>query len=270
MPKLGRFKPGVSYPIPKVNNIREQMVWDRFDKLYQEWNAAKGDREGIHVSSVIKSETEFCIRQMVLMQYHQQEPLPLHGRTLRIFAQGWAIHQKWQALFVAGGIAEEVETTHYHEGTGASYTPDAIIRIGKRCYIVEIKSMNAAAYNSMKSVHQDARIQANVYMYLTGIRQAIILVENKDDQEYKLWIIDYEPNVVRPFVKRFGMIQAYLSLYERENRLPKRHIRCPLEATPKAKSCPVRAACFAGKFDRQRLARAYSLSKGLSTPYPSV
>lgn len=256
--KLAKFKVGKSVERPKLNTPLEQMVWDRFDKLFEEWNTAKGSREGIHVSSIIKSDTDFCLRQIVLMQFFPHAPLPLHGKTLRIFRHGWAVHEKWQSLFQLVGIAEETEQTHFHKETGAMFTPDAIITIFKKRFLIEIKSMNTESYNSMKSVHEDARIQANMYMYLEGIRQAIILVENKDNQEYKLWVIEYEPRRIRKYVKRLEDAGVWLDLYKRERKLPNRHIRCALEDTPKARNCPVKDACFAGKFDREKMRKEYA------------
>lgn len=264
MPRLAKFKLGKSVERPKLNSPLESMIQERFEKLFEEWNAAKGSREGIHVSSIIKSDGDFCLRQIVLMQHFEHAPLPIHGRVLRIFANGWSSHQKWQALFELAKIAEEVETTHYHKETGASFTPDAIIRLFGKRFLVEIKTMNAEAYNSMKSVHQDARIQANMYMHLEGIRLAIILVENKDNQDFKLWVIEYEPALIRKFIKRLDDIKAWLILYQEERKLPARHIRCPSEDTPKARSCPVRAACFAGKFERERMRKAYKRSRRLA------
>jgi len=264
VPKSARFTVGKDIPKPKVNTALEQMVQERFSRLFEEWNTAKGSREGIHVSSIIKSDGDFCLRQIVLMQHFKHQPIPMHGRTLQIFAHGWAVHQKWQNLFEIAGIAEEVETTHYHKETGASFTPDGIINIFKKRFLVEIKSMNKESYDSMRSVHEDARIQANMYMYLEGIRQSIILVENKDNQEFKLWVIEYEPARIRKYVKRLDEIGAWLKLYRAERKLPGRHIRCPLSDTPKARNCPVRDACFAGKFERERMRQEYARNKKAS------
>lgn len=257
------FKVGKSVPVPKMNSPLEQMVSDKFDELFQNWNKAKGSREGIHVSSIIVADTSFCIRQIVLMQHFAHAPLPLHGIVLRIFAQGWAIHQKWQELFKFAGIAEETELTHYHKDTGASFTPDAIVTMFKRRFLIEIKSMNAEAYNSMRSVHKDALVQANMYMHLEGIRQAIILVENKDNQEFKLWVVEYDRALIKKYIKRLDDIGAWLALYKAERKLPARHLRCPTEDTPKARSCSVRAACFAGKFAREAMRREHRQARRL-------
>lgn len=263
--KLARFKLGKSIEYPKKNTILEQMVYDRFEKLFEEWNAKKGSREGIHVSAIIKSDGSFCYRQIILMQHFPHAPLPLHGRTLRIFRHGWAIHEKWQELFRAAGIAIETETTHYHKETGASFTPDAIVRMFKRRMLIEIKSMNNEAYNAMRSVHADAQIQANMYMHLEGIREAVILVENKDTQEFKLWVIEYEPERIRKYRKRLRVIGEWLSFYEAERKLPNRHVLCATEDTPKARNCPVRSACFAGKYEREKMRTEYVKQRELAS-----
>lgn len=256
--KLGNFKLGKHVEHPKINTVLEQMVYDRFERLFEEWNAKKGNRAGIHVSSIIGSDEGFCLRQIILMQFFRHAPLPLHGRTLRIFRHGWAVHEKWQQLFVDAGIAEEVETTHYHKETGASFTPDIIATIARRRFIIEIKSMNDASYRSMKSIHKSAKIQANMYMYLEGVKLAIVLVENKDTQEFRVWVIEYDESVVRKYVRRLAAIKENLAAYEADRTLPKRHVLCSMETTSKAKNCPVREACFAGKFERERMRKAYA------------
>jgi hypothetical protein len=261
VPNLRKFKVGKDVPRTKINTALEQLVQDRFVRLFEEWNTAKGSREGIHVSSIIKSDTDFCLRQIVLMQFFPHQPIPMFGRTLQIFRHGWSIHEKWQSLFNLAGLAEETETTHYHSETGASFTPDAIITLFKKRFLVEIKSMNAASYDSMKSVHEDARIQATMYMHLEGIRYAIILVENKDTQEFKLWIIEYEFARIRKYVRRLENTGVWLKLYKAERKLPNRHIRCISIDTPKARNCPVRDACFAGKFEREEMRKKYATQR---------
>jgi hypothetical protein len=228
----------------------EIAVYTKFEKLFQSWYDAQPDRTGIHVSSIIVSPERFCLRQIVLMQHFPHAKIRMHPPTIRIFLQGWVIHQKWQKLFSDVGIAVETETTHSHS-SGATFTPDAVIEILGKLFIVEIKSMNGDAYESMKSVHADAEIQANMYMHLTGIRQSIVLVENKNNQQFKLWVIQYNKALIRPYLKRLEDIKISLEEFKLNMKLPSRHIKCPTIYTSLAKRCPVSEFCFMGKYERK-------------------
>lgn len=239
-------------------NPLEIAIFSKFEKLYTDWYESQPPRTGLHVSSITVSDDRFCLRQLVLMQFFPHAEVRMYPPTIRIFYQGWVIHQKWQKLFEDAGIALETETGHSHS-SGATFTPDAVIKILGRKFIVEIKSMNTDAYDSMKSVHADAEIQANMYMHLTGIRQSIVLVENKNDQKFKLWVIEYNEKLISKYIKRLSAANIGVVAFKESKGaiLPHRHIKCPHPVATKVKNCPVAEACFAGKFERKEMLNAY-------------
>lgn len=242
-------------------NMLEQIVYRRFERMFELWNDSKPPRLGVHVSSLIKTAEQFCYRQMVLMQFFPHAKVKLHGKALRIFLQGNVMHDKWQYLFKLAKLAIEIENSRKDEVSEATFTPDAIIKIGNRRFIVEIKSMKGSLYDSMKSVHADAQIQANMYMHLTGERYAIVLVENKDTQDFKLWVIEYDPGLIKPFIVRMHRTKKFMDEYRKNRTLPSKHHKCFMPDTSKARNCPVVDACFAGKLEREKMRKQFEKEK---------
>jgi hypothetical protein len=246
-------------------NLEEEGINLKLQNLFEKWHEAQPARTGVHVSSLITSDRAFCLRQIVLMQYFPHQPLKVHGRLLQIFLQGWVIHQKWQRLFQEVGKLCDIDTTDVEISRlrrGITFTPDIVCKIGKHTYIVEIKSMKGALYDGMRGVHADARIQAQMYMWLTGLDRAIILVENKDTQEFKFWVIRADPSSITKYTDRAKKARTHIRLFREDfHTLPNRHALCPSLDAAKAQSCPVGAVCFAGRLEREKLARRLQRAK---------
>lgn len=230
------------------------MIHNRLEQMFVEWNQKKGSRDGLHASSILAPESgsnQFCYREQVLgVNYRKVEPV-LSPRLLGIFLHGWYVHKKWQDLFVECGVAIQVETTRKSPLWDLYHTPDAIIEILHRKWIVEIKSMNTNAFRNLKGPPQNAIRQAQLYMHLTGIPDSIILVEDKNTEEFKVWAVDYDPIVVQPFIERLYYIQQLLKVHASDGRLPRRLDACKDISSPRARNCPLREACFAPKADRR-------------------
>lgn len=258
MPKSKAAPAAVKEWIPA--SLEERLIHEQFGKMYEYWHDAQPHRTGVHVSSLITGDNVYCERAIVLMQFFPHAKIKMFGRTLQIFLQGWVMHQKWQELFRSAGIKVGIEPLSIEQGRlrrGVTFTPDVIIALGKgekrRRYIVEIKSMNSASFTSMRGVHKDALHQANMYMWLTGIDRAIILVENKDTQEFKLWIVKYSRSLIAKYIGRAKRSAVDIAAFENHGRLPRRHLMCPSLAAAKPNRCPVKDACFAGKTRRQKM-----------------
>lgn len=240
-------------------NLEEEAINLKLQKLFEHWHKAQPARAGVHVSSLIASDKAFCMRQIILMQFFPHQDIPIYGRVLQIFLQGWVIHQKWQTLFQTVGALCDIDTTSVEVSRlrrGITFTPDIVCTIGKHTYIVEIKSMGAQYYDAMRSVHADARIQAQMYMWLTGIERAIVLVENKDNQAFKFWVIRADPSSIQKYITRAKRARTLIRLFREDFvSLPNRHALCPSPEAAKALRCPSRGVCFLGHLERAREAR---------------
>ena len=215
------------------------------------------ERKGLHASAIIVSDDKFCYRQQVLSLFYKQ----LQGEQTsvglkRIFAEGDAIHEKWQRLFIRGGLCEPLDCdfTRFDEDYDLSYTPDIICKIPRNMsltepcdewdeYVVEIKSMNTFSYKKQEH-HASGRKQCQLYMYLTGIHKGIVLCDDKNTQEFKVKTYEYNPSEIARYIRRLEKIQEYKDELILDKKLVKRHKNCTWYNCKKAQECPMRDVCF--------------------------
>lgn len=219
----------------------------KFIKQVMTRGAETQERVGLHASAMIVSDNSFCIRQQVLSLIYKQlqgEQVPIS--LMRIFAEGNAIHEKWQRLFIRAGFgkAEDMDYTRMCEEYEVSFTPDAIINLpdfGKM--VVEIKSVNTFQFKKMSN-HPSGEKQLQFYMYLTGIHQGIVLCDDKNSQEFKVFYKEYNPEVVAPFIERCEQVQYYKQKLLNEHKIVRRCKDCNSYTCKRAEGCPMKDACY--------------------------
>ncbi|HTJ49413.1 MAG TPA: hypothetical protein VL443_08185 [Cyclobacteriaceae bacterium] len=238
------------------------------DGTFVLWDKEKAERFGIHLSELtkgfkVKEKNQLCYRQHVFSKNYkpiQQHDTTTSVSTLRVFLEGWYVHLKWQRLFQSAGYAVEIEKTRYNPAFGVFHTPDIIAKFpeitGEDLWIVEIKSMSPRAYeaiveeNDPKRVHPDGFKQAQMYMYLTGYKRAMLLLENKANQQHREVCFDFDPNFVAPYVHRMNILAQLHVSYEQGIGTPKRV--CESKDSERAVNCPMRHVCFTKKEEREQ------------------
>lgn len=221
----------------KMDTIKMQGV---IDNWYSEQEKQYPRRMGTHASAILSYGKEFCFREHVLLDRYPDDTLErvTPPALLRIFAQGTYMHMKWQALFESVKSAVHIEQPFYSEEYDLYFTPDAVITHKGRVYVVEIKSMNTMSYSRLTGPPKFAVEQCMLYMHLTGIGCGIILVEDKDKQQYMPWVVDYNVEYVLPYLKRIKELIAAKDAPGVPMRI------CKNETVKRALECPVRNVCF--------------------------
>lgn len=218
------------------------------------------ERRGLHASAMIVSDDKFCYRQQVLSLFYKQlqgEQTPIGLK--RIFSEGDAIHEKWQRLFIRGGLCEPLDCdfSRFAEEFDLSYTPDIICAIPedyklesvyddsvkKIPYVVEIKSVNTLTFKKQK-YHASGRKQCQLYMHLTGIHNGIVLCDNKNTQEFKVYKYEYNPTEIAPYISRLERVQEFKDRLLNRNKVVKRHEKCSGYNCKMAASCPMHDVCY--------------------------
>lgn len=207
------------------------------------------ERIGLHASALIAGDKEFCLRQQVLSLFYRQlqgEQLPV--KLMRIFEEGNAIHEKWQRLFIRGGYStyKDLDVTQYNEEFMISFTPDIICTIpeyyeGKM--LGELKSVNTYTFSKMTK-HPSASKQLQWYMFLTGIHKGFVLSEDKNTQDIKLEVYDYDSNLVAPFIERAEAIKYYYNRVLTEHKMVKRPKDADNPDCKRCQQCAMRNACW--------------------------
>lgn len=208
------------------------------------------ERKGLHASAIIASENKFCYRQQVLSLFYKQ----LQGEQIevglrRIFAEGDAVHEKWQRLFIRGGYskAEDLDVTQYAEEYDLQYTPDILCTIDGEDMVGEIKSMNTYAFQKMvKSVspHPSGEKQLQFYLWLTGRKKGFTLCEDKNTQDIRVKVVKADIGAITPFIHRLEQIQYYKQKLKEKGKLVKRREGCTGYQCKMASQCPMRDVCY--------------------------
>lgn len=224
------------------------------------------ERVGLHASSLIVGDKQWCTRQEVLsLLYKQIQKENVNPGLIRIFEEGNAIHEKWQRLFIRAGygVAKTMDRTRYDDEYEVSYTPDIVCRIPEiydGAIVGEIKSVNSFSFHKMKS-HPSGHKQLQLYMYFLqkqaknnkDYKKGFVLCDSKNDQDFKIYLYDYEPETVAPSIDRMDEVQFYKEKFLSEGKLVKRCGDCTTSSCKRALDCPMRNACWQVGFGRIEL-----------------
>ncbi|MCX7924173.1 MAG: hypothetical protein N3B21_19515 [Clostridia bacterium] len=228
-------------------NYPEELRMIKMQKMQAQ---QQGDRYGLHCSAIITSENEFCYREQLLSLFYRQaqgENIPIGLK--RIFQEGSMLGEKWQRLFVSSGLGkkEDMDISRFLEKYDLSYTPDARIYIGDEPWVVEIKSMNHFQFQKATS-HPSGRKQLRMYMFFERIKRGFVLVENKNDQQFKVFPEIYGETFTKedimPYIERLERIQVYKREFIEDKKMVDRHPKCTSATCKMAQECNMRDACF--------------------------
>jgi hypothetical protein len=148
-----------------------------------------------------------CPRAQVF-QFTSVNPLPRINSDLHaIFHQGTFMHMKWQCLLLDAGILEAVEIPCQWDAynlsgtidgaTSAPYGHSLYDEVGYDNIGWELKSINDRGFkyicsNGPKTEHL---LQIHAYMKATGWKIWSLVYENKNDQQWKEFIVRYDPEI---------------------------------------------------------------------------
>jgi len=146
-----------------------------------------------------------CPRAQVF-QFTSIQPVErMNSQLYAIFHQGTFMHLKWQALLLSAGILREVEVSCRWDEMKMSGTIDGIgdvpvdhpLREHHDEYGWELKSINDNGFRWVieRGPSQTHLLQIHAYMIATGIRIWSLIYENKNTQEWKEFVVHYDPDI---------------------------------------------------------------------------
>lgn len=233
-------------------NIQTMMLEQKLNKLfYTMRDNLEEKRAGLHASSIISSDESFCYRAQVLsLLFEQTQGHETPLASLKIFAAGNSIHEKWQNMFAKGGICVKNEARSFSEKYELYFTPDSIVNINNELQIVEIKSMNTYSFKSAKS-HPSGQKQCMLYMHLLGIEKGFVLAEDKNNQDFKIFPVIYDYKQVLPYIDRLNEIQEMKKEFLENKLMPAR--KCKDLNDKHGNDCQMKDCCFNVGIGRKRL-----------------
>ena len=227
-------------------NVEEET---KFVKMVMTRGYENQERVGLHASSFIVGEKEFCIRAQVLsLMYKQLQGEQIPVGLKKIFEEGNAIHEKWQRLLIRAGYASAntLDVTQFNKQFRISFTPDIICKIPEFYedkMVGEIKSVNTFQFQRMVK-HPSASKQLQWYMHLTGIHKGFVLCEDKNTQDIKLEVYDYDSMIVAPYIERAEAIKYHYKRVHSEGKMVKRPSDAKSSDCKRCSKCVMRDACW--------------------------
>lgn len=241
------------------HNIEEET---KFINMVMTRGLGAQERVGLHASSMIQGDKQFCVRQQVLsLIYKQLQGEQIQVGLKRIFEEGNAIHEKWQRLLIRAGYAKAhtLDKTRFDKEYMLSFSPDIVCRIPEfydGAMVGEIKSVNTFQFKNMTS-HPSAHKQLEFYM-MELIKQAklkgswngkdylkgFVLCDDKNTQDFRLFIYDYDPEFVVPYIERCEEVKYRYQIAVSEGKMVGRKKECTSYNCKLAETCPMKDVCY--------------------------
>ena len=171
------------------------MIKEKIDEFYRARQGSK-EKTAFYISDAGK-----CPRAVWFSRKGYPRK-PTEPRTMRIFEHGNHVHMRLMSALFSLGLVTAVEVA-IPENEFIHGRADAIISIDGEPYVVELKSVNSFKFKQGE-VNPDHVKQLQLYMHFFKIKKGILLCENKDNQDLKEFIIDYDEVFVAKLLEFFA------------------------------------------------------------------
>lgn len=198
------------------------MLKDLIDKFYLD---RQNDREQHHFYI---SDAGRCSRSL-FFKFKKVPRKDIEANILRLFDHGDHIHQLIMKPLLSireiHVVAAEVNIPPQELISGRA---DAIISDGKDLYVLDIKSMNSMIFNKLTEPKEENIDQLQLYMHYFKIKKGILLYVNKDNQQLKDFVLDYDKK------RALSLLQNLQSI---KDKIAKNIIPAPLADYPSNWQC---------------------------------
>ena len=186
------------------------MLKERIDEFY---NIKEEEKERTHF---YVSETDNCPRA-VFYSFKSMPKAKLDPIVQRKMEHGTFTHIRlMSALFGLGVVrATEIKIPEDQLFKGRA---DAIVTMGGEIYVLEIKSMNNGFFKNLNQPNKAQNRQIQLYMHYFNIDKGIVLVENKDTQELKEFIVLKNEEEIAKVFSEFEELKSKIKNNEVPNK----------------------------------------------------
>lgn len=209
------------------------MLRELIDKFYLDRERAKKDRERVQFYI---SESGKCQRS-IFFRFKRAPKKEFGAEKLRVFEFGNHIQQIVLRPLESLGLVETTEVSIPPQEI-ISGRADIILSINGERYVVDVKSISGKMnFQKMEKALPDHYEQVQLYLHFFKIKKGILLYVNKDTQELKDFVFDYDRNLVEKLLERFKQLKSKIE----SNIVPPRLINYPINW--QCKNCEYREIC---------------------------
>lgn len=181
------------------------MLKEIIDKFYLD---RQKDREQQHFYI---TDAGRCPRS-IFFKFKNAPRKEMEARILRMFEHGDHIHQLIMKSLITTRdihvIASEIKIPPQELISGRA---DAVISDGKDLFILDIKSMNSMIFRNLESAKEENIDQLQLYLHFFKIPKGILLYVNKDSQELKEFIINYDKKRAKALLDVLTKLQVKIN-----------------------------------------------------------
>lgn len=189
-----------------------------------------------------KEQTRFYITdagrcpRAIFFKFKKVPREEMEARVLRMFDHGDYIHKLILNTLFSLGIVRSAEISIPPQEI-ISGRADAIISLDNEIYVLDIKSMNSMIFKSLEKPKEDNLNQLQLYLHFFKIPKGILLYINKDTQELKEYLVDYNPTIAQNLLIELKNLKKKID----SNIIPQRILGWPNDR--QCQYCQFREVC---------------------------
>ncbi len=214
------------------------MLKEIIDKFYLE---REKDREQSHF---YVTDAGKCPRA-IFFKFKNAPKKETEANILRLFDHGDYIHKLIMSSLLGSReihvVASEVNIPPQDIISGRA---DAIISNGKELYVLDIKSINSMGFKYLREPKKDNVNQIQLYLHFFKILKGILLYVNKDNQELKEFIVEYNSSLSKILLEGLKSVKRDI----KEDLVPSRIPSYPNDW--QCRYCPFRQVCIMAGGDK--------------------
>lgn len=179
------------------------MLKELIDKFYLDQQRNK-IQERFYITDVGK-----CNRA-IFFKFKNVPRKKLEPRILRIFDHGEQLHRNIFSILyrLKIGVTTEIPIPAQEIVGGRA---DAILCLNNENYVLDIKSINSSIFKNLTSPREENYYQIQLYLHFFQIKKGILLYIDKDQQEMKEFLVEYNPEICQRLLNNFKLIQEKIN-----------------------------------------------------------
>lgn len=195
-----------------------------------------------------------CLRQQMFGFLSMASEKSYSSDTAAIFIHGSWTHLKWQCMGLEAGWLAEVEVPCRIDEFAITGTIDGILDTGEGW---ELKSINSRGFRGVCEYGPQTKhiYQVHTYMLATGIRKWSLVYEDKDTQQWREWVINWDQGIVDELLDEFEILRVSRETHE----LPPVLENCLKHKGTQYTQCPFKNQCM--EIDKWPMRTGIQLSK---------
>jgi len=190
------------------------------------------------------SSLGYCERKHVYQYMGAEKERGPDSDLANIFIHGTWTHLKWQAMGFMAGWLGQAEVPCAMPEVNYTGTIDGILADGVSGW--ELKSINARGFRYIldRGVKEEHKRQIMGYMLATGLRKWSVVYEEKDTQQWKEFVVDYDEALAASVLDEMSRLNHAVAT----RTLPVMQPDCIEKKNSTYKQCAYRDQCATGKW----------------------